>query len=235
MDPSERPRFAIYFAPAQHSPLSELGDSWLGRDVRSGLEVRQPEVSDLPGERFAALTAAPRFYGFHATLKPPFHLAKLVSLAKLEERCARFAADLPAAKGPPLEVAELDGFLALLPSERAPELNGLAAACVESFDDLREPADAADLAERHSPGLTERQGAMLERWGYPFVMEDFRFHMTLSQSLDGEERELLAASARQHFAVILEEPLVVDAISLFAQPDRRSPFRELGRFPLQGA
>jgi hypothetical protein len=36
------------------------------------------------------------------------------------------------------------------------------------------------------------------------------------------------------FGPILGLPVRIDSISLFEQPDRRSPFAELGRYPLAG-
>lgn len=233
MDPTNRPRFAIYFAPGDDDPLWELGTSWLGRDARSGFEAAQPEVPGVSKDRFAELTAAPRAYGFHATLKAPFILKKGCSFNTLEERCQKFAAELGRVRAADLQVGELGGFLALVTGNRATTIHQLAAACVESFDDLRAPPDPDEL-KRSQPGLTELQAALLERWGYPYVMEAFRFHMTLSSPLGEEEREGLADFARTHFGSRLGEDLVIDAISLFAQPDLRAPFREIARFPLTG-
>ena len=235
MDPSDRPRFAIYFAPGDDDPLWQLGTSWLGRDARSGFEAAQPEV---PGvfspERFADLTAAPRTYGFHATLKAPFFLKKGCSFNALEERCEKFGSELERVRAPGLRVGELGGFLALVTGNRSPGIHHLAAACVESFDDLRAPLTPEELKKRRQSALTEQQSALLDRWGYSYVMEEFRFHMTLSKRLEDAEREGLAGLARSHFGASLEADLVIDAISLFAQPDMRSPFRELSRFSLTG-
>lgn len=233
MDPTNRPRFAIYFAPGAEDPLWELGTSWLGRDARSGFEMAQPEVPGVSKDHFAELTAAPRGYGFHATLKAPFFLKKGCAFSTLEERCEKFAGELEPVRATDLQVGELGGFLVLVTGNRAAAVHQLAAACVESFDDLRAPPDLEEI-RRQRADLSESQAALLERWGYPYVMEEFRFHMTLSVPLETEERDSLADFARTHFASRLGEDLAIDAISLFAQPDLRAPFREIARFPLTG-
>ena len=232
MNASKRPRFAIYFAPAEQDALWGLGASWLGRDARSGYAVTRPELLGISSERLAELTGAPSFYGFHATLKAPFCLKKGLSLGALEERCGRVASEMEAVPAIALEVSELDGFLALMTATPSAALHSLAAVCVESFDDLREPLTPEERKRNLDRGLSEVQAALLDRWGYPYVMEEFRFHMTLTTRLSEAERSEVKALARDHFAAALESPVTLDAISLFAQPDGKAPFREIGRYPL---
>ncbi len=232
MDASKRPRFAIYFAPTEQNPLWGLGSSWLGRDARSGYVAAQPDWSSAAGDSLASVTETPRFYGFHATLKAPFGLKKGLLFGALEERCRRLAAEMEAVPAVSLEVSELDGFLALMTATPSVALHSLAAACVVSFDDLRERLTIAEKRRYQGPGLTEVQAALLDRWGYPYVMEEFRFHMTLTSRLPDPDRGEIKALAREHFGAALESPMAVDAISLFAQPDDKAPFREIGRYPL---
>ncbi len=232
MDALKRPRFAIYFAPSKQDPLWGLGSSWLGRDARSGYAVSQPDLLDAAGGDLAAITEGPRFYGFHATLKAPFCLKRGLLLGALEERCKRLAAEMEAVPEVTLEVSELTGFLALMTASPSVALHSLAAACVESFDDLREPLSTEERRRYHGPGLTEVQAALLDRWGYPYVMEEFRFHMALTSRLSKPNRGEVKALARDHFAAALDQPLAVDAISLFAQPDDETPYREIGRYSL---
>ena len=229
---SKRPRFAIYFAPGEQDALSSLGASWLGRDARSGYAVARPDLPGISRERLAELTERPGFYGFHATLKAPFCLKKGLSLGALEERCSRVASEMEAVPAIALEISELDGFLALMTAAPLAALHSLAAACVESFDDLREPLTPEERKRNLGRGLSEVQAALLDRWGYPYVMEEFRFHMTLTSRLSEPERSEVKASARDHFGVALEPPVTLDALSLFAQPDGSVPFREIGRYVL---
>ncbi|MDJ0945399.1 MAG: DUF1045 domain-containing protein [Kiloniellales bacterium] len=232
MDASKRPRFAIFFAPSKLDPLWALGAAWLGRDARSGYAVARPDLPGGSAERLAAVTEAPAFYGFHATLKAPFFLKKGLSLGALEERCGRIAAEMEAVPAVVLEVSELDRFLALRPPTRSVALHSLAATCVESFDDLREPLNPEVRQRYMEPGLTEVQAALLDRWGYPYVMEEFRFHITLTSRLSEPERAEVGSWARDHFGPALVSAVTVDGISLFAQPDGGAPFREIGRYPL---
>ena len=235
MDASKRPRFAIYFAPSEQDPLWEAGTSWLGRDARSGYAASQPALLNTAGEGLGVTTEAPRFYGFHATLKAPFFLKKGLLLGALEDCCKRLAAEMEAVPAVALEVSELAGFVALMTATPSAALHSLAAACVESFDDLREPLTIAERRRYQSLGLTEVQAALLDRWGYPYVMEEFRFHMTLTSRLSESERARFKALAQEHFGTVLDSSVRVDAISLFAQPDEQTPFREIGRYSLSAA
>ena len=232
MDASKRPRFAIYFAPSEQDSLWGLGSSWLGRDARSGYLVAQPDWSSAAGGSLASVTENPRFYGFHATLKAPFGLKKGLLFGALEDRCRRLAAEMEAVPAVTLEVSELDGFLALMTATPSVALHSLAAACVESFDDLRERLTIEEKRRYQELGLTEVQAALLDRWGYPYVMEEFSFHMTLTSRLSDPDRAEVKSLAREHFGAALESPMTLDAISLFAQPDDDAPFREIGRYPL---
>ena len=68
-------RFAIYYAP-RGGAFADAAAAWLGWDLTRGRAVAQPDLPglvDLPG--LADLTAEPRKYGFHGTIKPPFRLA----------------------------------------------------------------------------------------------------------------------------------------------------------------
>ncbi len=219
-------RFAIYYAPEPSSLLHQLGSQWLGRDAFSGGACVQPSETDL-----AEITAEPRRYGFHATLKPPFALADRSSPAVLEGAVEILAGSLR-----PIEIVpvlrQIDGFLALVPAETCEELEKLAAACVRDLDGFRQPASENELARRRQAGLSPRQGEHLERWGYPYVFDEFRFHMTLSRRLSLSEMDEFAPLAETHFNVILGRPLIIDALTLFWETYKGAPFEVHRRFPL---
>ena len=220
------PRYAIYYAPAPGSALDALGRNWLGRDAVTGTAVEQPDVLGI-GE----ITAEARHYGFHATLKPPFALAPGRTEAMLMVALTEFAASRRKLIAPPLKLAAISRFLALVPSTSTPELHQLADHCVARFDRFRAPPDEAELAKRRAAGLTPTQDALLQRWGYPYVFEEFRFHMTLTRRLNAEEQARIEAVLAPLVAPVTSGPLVIDALSLFAQADRTSPFRLVRRFP----
>ena len=48
--------------------------------------------------------------------------------------------------------------------------------------------------------VTERQASNLDRWGYPYVFDDFRFHMTLTGPLTADDRGRALAWLKAEFA-----------------------------------
>lgn len=224
-------RHAIYFAPAPGTMLHAAGSRWLGRDAFTGETLPQPDLAGM-----AALTAEPRRYGFHATLKPPFALREGVEADALMRAAAALAA-----RERSFRVAHrigiIDGFLALVPARECGQLDALAGRCVAALDGFRRPPDAEELERRRRMPLTQRQDAHLLRWGYPFVFEDFRFHMTLTGRLPAERAEALRAAAEAHFARALAEPVVIDAITMFQEDSPGGDFLATRQFtfPLSDA
>ena len=135
------------------------------------------------------LTRDPRKYGFHATLKAPMALAIGKTEAGLLAACETFAGTPRAIPVIRPVVDAISGFIAVVPAEPSAELERLAADCVREFDSFRAPLTPEDRARRNPSALTPRQCDYLDRWGYPYVMEEFRFHMTLTGRLDAERRE----------------------------------------------
>jgi putative phosphonate metabolism protein len=222
-------RHAIYFAPAPESLLHKLGSSWLGRDAFTGIEVSQP---DLPG--IAELTVEARRYGFHATLKPPFVMADDVEGEEVVFAVKSLSHSLePIALA--LKVDLIDGFLALVPAAPCEPLDALAARCVRELDELRAPISEADIARRRAAGLSARQDNHLRRWGYPYVLEEFRFHMTLTRRLDRVLAGQCLPTARDFFAAALSEPIIIDALSLFCEPVPGAPFKAVSQFAFTAA
>lgn len=209
-------RYALYYTPPPDSPLDVFGARWFAL----------AEV--------AALTAQPRLYGFHATLKAPFRLAAGRDEAALFTALADFCAGTARVDVGRLALADLDGFLALVPERQDAALERLAGDCVEFFDGFRAPAGDAELAKRRAGGLSARQEANLSRWGYPFVGEDFRFHMTLTRRLAASETSAARAALAPLVASALSRPLTLDALSLSVQPGEAAPFEVRRRLALAG-
>lgn len=228
------PRYAIYYAPAEGSPLDRFGRTWLGRDAASGDEVEPPELPGLGRARWREITAEPRRYGFHGTLKPPFALRDGRHRDALLAAVAAFAAGRETVPMAPLRLARLSGFLALIPSAPSAGLADLAAECVRAFDEFRAPAGEAELARRRRSGLDARQEANLLRWGYPYVMEDFRFHLTLTIRLAAAEADRVESGLVPLVAPLLAAPFAVDAVTVFEEAFPGAPFRRLVRFPFGG-
>ena len=208
-------RAAVYFAPPETSPLGERAQAWFGDSATQDI------------------TGAPRHYGFHATLKAPFRLAEGETIERLLNVVERFAAARRWVEGPPLRVDALGEFLALVPSAPDPRLNALAADCVQAFESFRAPLSSEELARRRASGLSPQQDRYLQEWGYPYVMEEFRFHMTLTERLPAAERAHWKAVLEAHFAPLADRPLVLDGLSVFTQDSLDSSFQHLARFPFE--
>lgn len=224
-------RYAVYFTPAP-GPLSDFTASWLGWDPAAGRPCDHPAVLGLPAP-VPELTAAPRRYGFHATMKPPFRLASASSRAQLLDDFEALAATLaPAAIGD-MRIAGLGGFLALVPDGDTGAVARIAAETVAGLDRHRAPAPPEETARRSAAGLTPRQEAHLVTWGYPYVMDEFRFHMTLTGRLDAAARDAVEAALTPLLTPLLPRPFVLDALSLMGE-DAQGFFHILRRTPLTG-
>ncbi len=82
--------------------------------------------------------------------------------------------------------------------------------------------------------LDDEQRGLLQRWGYPHVLQRWRFHMTLSDSLDPAERPVRMAKAAAHFESALSRPAPVRDVCLFVEPAAGAPLQLIERFPLSG-
>jgi len=225
-------RYAVYFAPAEDSALNRLASRWLGRCAYTGTRYPPTGVGEITPAAQEEITAEPRRYGFHATLKPPFRLPQGRTATELLTAVESFAAARPRIILPGLRVARLGRFLALVPERASPELEALAADCVVTFDRFRAPPGEAELARRRSRDLTRRQEELLLAWGYPYVMEEFRFHMTLTGPLAPETGESVLPALQETFDPVCGTSFVLDALTVFGQFDPAGDFRVVARYPL---
>jgi putative phosphonate metabolism protein len=225
-------RYAIYFAPQEGSQLHQSASLWLGRDAVAGV-LTEPELPPtISHAAWRATTEDPRRYGFHATLKPPFQLATGASAEALKDSLQKFSDSHKAFRLPPLTLGTLGHFLALILSAPSPCLHQLAAECVRDLDPFRAPSDAADLAKRVRPSHNLAEQQNLIRWGYPYVLDTWKFHMTLTNSLKPEELELSREHIAERFSEVCNQPLLCDSICLFEEPTPGAPFLLTARFPL---
>ena len=217
-------RFAVYYTPAATSGLARFATSWLAEEAGS--------AAGLPEDLRHDVVRIPRTYGFHATLKAPFTLAPGNTADDLASATASLAADFSAFRAPPLDLASVDGFLALVLREPCPAMNELAKACVTELDHFRAPLADRERERRRSQGLSARQKTLLDRWGYPFVLDEFRFHMTLTRRLDEGLRACIAGFLEHRMAGLIGREWCVDSISLFHQASRDECFAMRARYPL---
>jgi hypothetical protein len=235
---SEHPlphRCAVYFVPEVHSDWWQAGSQWLGRCAASGATYALPEIAGVTPAEFQALTADPRRYGWHATLKAPFTLAAGQSLDTLRSAMRALANRLPAFDLPPLRVSDQGGFLALRPVGGLAALNATAAACVQELHTLAQPLSDAELARRRLAPLTPEQDRLLVAWGYPWVFQHFQFHLSLTGSLGQCSPEVKAALFQAAQARFETLPVCRFAqIALFIEPARGADFELINTLDLHG-
>jgi putative phosphonate metabolism protein len=228
-------RYALYFTPPKDDPLSGLASRWLGRDTFTGeLHPASPH-GDVSAEEQDALTAEPRRYGFHATLKAPFDLAASVTESDLLGVAGDFARRTAPFVVPKLVLGQLGRFFALVPGSLYPELQDFSASVVRAFEPLRAALSDADIARRRPDELDEAHRANLLRWGYPYVMDEFRFHMTLTGPVATERQPVVSSILREKFAAHIGQSLSMTGIAVFVEERRGAPFIVRSWLPLGGA
>ncbi len=227
--PSETggPRYAIYYTPAPEHSLTVAAREWLGRDAFAP----GTQITDVADEN--RMVSEPRRYGFHATIKAPFRLRQGASVETLEQALRGFATKVPTCPIGPLKIDLIGGFFALVPVQPLPTLRGFAARVVEEFDPFRAPMDAKDLERRMSRSLDEAEMTNLVTWGYPYVGDRFRFHMTLTDRIPEESHDAMRARLEEVFAPNLAEDFRIDALSLFVQENRDANFVVRSQFALK--
>lgn len=224
-------RYAVYFAP-RPGAFADCANHWLGWDTAMGQPLAQPQLAGLPGP-VAALTVDPMKYGFHGTIRAPFRAAEGLGQPQIEACVAALALRLPPVVCEGLHVENLHGFLALTPLGDETALLDLAARVVEGTNGLRAALTPEEIAKRRPQSLTARQRSLLDLWGYPHVMDEFRFHLTLTSRLAPDWAEVTQQVLAAHFAPVLPRPFVIEDLCLFGE-DMTGRFHLLHRYPLSG-
>ncbi|SFS19365.1 Protein of unknown function [Dyella sp. OK004] len=216
-------RYAIYYCPAEDSELGQLGSAWLAQ-AGEGLPVLDAERSD-------ALLADVRRYGWHATLRAPFELVEGASYAALRDAVAAVATAMPAFDLS-LQLDRLAGFLALRPRGDSAAVDALAEACLHALEPLRAPPPAEAL-QRRAVGIDATEHLLLQRYGYPFVLDRYRFHMTLSAPATAPEEQRLREWLAPRVGAL--GAARVDALAICGEISPGSSFNLIERIALQGA
>ena len=218
-------RYAVYFTPEPSHPLTVAAQAWLGRDAFTGEAIPARDHEKLKAADVRRHTAEPRRYGFHATLVAPFQLAADVTEDDLIQSAINFVRGrVPFSIR--LATARIGSFHALAPAAPSVLLDTLAESAVDHFNGLRAPLGEAEIRRRSLGGLSMRQETYLLRYGYPYVRDEFRFHMTLTGAMPDPAPEWeLALEA--YFAPLIAVPILVDAITLFVEPERGAPLNVL--------
>ncbi|MEY8880698.1 DUF1045 domain-containing protein [Donghicola sp. XS_ASV15] len=221
-------RYAIYYAP-EATRFAEFGKRWLGWDPVAGCDIPHPPYG-LPMDD---ITRTPRKYGFHGTIKPPFRLARGVDIGALHAAATALMAGMSTVRVEGLKLTRIGGFLALVPEGDTAELRAMASKVVKALDAFRAPLTDADIARRNPARLSETQLDLLHRWGYPYVMEEFRFHLTLTSRVSPELAEQTRLVLEDTLPEVLPRPLKIRSLCLFGEADD-GRFHMLHRYPFRG-
>ena len=218
-------RYAIYFTPPRDSPLTRLAASWLGRDPFNGASVAAA-VGDradawrnrLPHRRGAPLWLSRDAEGaVSAGGRPrpkPGWPRPSPNLRPASRRSSSRA--LPSARS--------TGSSRCCRPRRLPELDALAGDVVKAFDRFRSPLTEAEIERRNPDALSAEEFRNLCQWGYPYVFDAFRFHMTLTGRVAAGEAPRVRAALDEVFGAVLAEPVAVDGVALFVEPEAGAPF-----------
>lgn len=230
---SQYPRYAVYFVPSADSTLYRFGAGLIGYDAYSGQPLPFSEGIESEIDGWKQFTADPRKYGFHATLKAPISLAPGKTEDELVAAMSDFAQTPRAIPVIAPTVRGISSFVAITPNDFCAELQKLADDCVIAFDQFRAPLTTADRERRNVSALNKRQVAYLDRWGYPYVLEEFRFHMTLAGSLPAERRAPVLDLLQQRFGALELKSISIDRLALLRQNDASSGFTLISHWPLR--
>jgi hypothetical protein len=225
-------RYAIYFTPQPGTALAAFGRSWFGR-ANDGITLQAFSDAGLSGTSFAKIAAAPgRYTGLHALFRAPFALRDGMGPEALKSRLITFAARRKPVETGPLTLSRAGRFLVLRPVEATPALEWLAAQCVGAFEDFAAPPSDTEREEHASPHLSDYQRLLLESFGDPFVLSEYRFAITLTGPLDAAHLERVAQALWPVLEEICASGVTVDGLSLFGDSGGRTPMRLVGRYRL---
>jgi hypothetical protein len=108
----------------------------------------------------------------------------------------------------------------------------LACSVVQEFDVFRATLSEEEL-ERCDPGdLSAPQFANLYRWGNAYVMDEYRFHMTLTGPLAIKDMPRFDLALRDYFAPYLSKPVEVANLALFVEDEPGAPFQVHSLHPM---
>lgn len=124
-------------------------------------------------------------------------------------------------------------FLALTIAGNQTSLADLAAEIVQGLDHHRKPPSLAELGLRRANNLTSRQEALLNKWGYPYVLDQFKFHMTLTGKMPKSDAKKVLERLHPALAPLLPDTFTVSELCLFGEAES-GDFHLIRRFPLTG-
>ena len=182
--------------------------------------------------RWNALTQVPAKYGFHSTIKAPFELSADSTATELLTATESLCSSLAPVDLPDLCIRSTSASAHIaLRGPQSESLLQLTAAVVSDLEDFRAPLMPADIARRRPESLSLRQRHYLDEFGYPFVFDEFNFHMTLTGPLDPVDADFIAWLEHRFEEMVPEAAASLDRLAVYRQTSRETAFVRIAEFP----
>ena len=224
-------RYAIYYTPPAKDYLTRFAATWFGWDAYLGVTVAHPVFCNLTCD-IKEITSTPSKYGLHGTLKPPFSLAPNRSVDELCSSIFKIAKSVKKFEIPSIDLTILGGFIAIVPTVKSNTMHSLAKKCVKDLDGFRVTESIENLKKRRAVGLTSSEENNLLKWGYPYVLDDFRFHLTLTSKLLPDVSSNVFSVLSSELQTVLTAPLLIGKISLVGEHNMHGKFEVIEEFSL---
>jgi hypothetical protein len=168
----------------------------------------------------------------HGTLKPSFELSPHTTEQELLTVATLVCRGLAPLKLPALELGEIANIVSLVLEASSVELENFATYCVRAFDGYRRALTPDQEEVFRKNRLTVHQEQMLEHWGYPYVNEEFDFHISLTDPIpDERERHRVKDVLEGIAAPVLRKPLIMRELAVFKQNGTQESMSVIARIP----
>ena len=231
-------RVAIYFLPKKNSSLENFGKNLLGRDINKKKKIsltrRQKYFINRGFTYFDELKdycEEPAKYGFHATLKAPFRLKRNVKTKNFYDVISHIAAQHSRFKIKGLKIVYSKKFTLITSRKPNKLLINLENDLVKHLDTFRAELNKTDIKKRIPDSLTIKQNKYLKEWGYPFVFDQFKFHMTLMNQNNNKLSNKQKLELEKLIYKISNNVIEFNEISLLGE-NKNGHFEEIKRFKL---
>ena len=231
-------RYAIYYAPPKESSLEEFGRYWFGWDpLNAKLINNKQRINYLNGFGIKNLknidknVLIAKKYGFHGTLIPPFKLNKNYSTNTLFKKTEEIAKKLKKFKFYKFKLKKINNFYAFVQNKKNNNINKLSNRLVRELFKFRSPLTKKEIDRRNPSKLSKLQLNILYKWGYPYLMSEFNFHMTLASEVTGNKLYLELKKIERNKEIILNEINNFDKIYIFGE-NQKGMFENLENFSL---
>ena len=231
-------RYAIYYAPPKESSLEEFGRYWFGWDpLNAKLINNKHRINYL--NRFGIKNLInidknvliPKKYGFHGTLIPPFKLNKNYSTNTLFKKTEEIAKKFKKFKFYKFKLKKMNNFYAFVQNKKNNNINKLSNRLVRELFKFRSPLSKKEIDRRNPSKLSKLQLNILYKWGYPYIMSEFNFHMTLASEVTGNKLYFELKKIEKNKEIILNEINNFDKIYIFGE-NQKGMFENLENFSL---